>query len=157
MTGRPFDMRAEPVEAPKSARAEPVEARLTPRSAADKGLPVLPRKPSQQAGIVHLGLSNFHRAHQAVYTGKALDLEEGPWGIVGVARQSRDVLDAMTDQDRAYAVLSLEGNSADIQVLQAHQELILAVTDPERVVARLADPAIQIITVTVTEAGYTFD
>ena len=136
----------------------PVEARLTPRSAADKGLSVLPRKRSeQQAGIVHLGLSNFHRAHQAVYTAQALDLEEGPWGIVGVARQSHDVLEAMNDQDLGYAVLSLEGNTAEIQVLQAHQELILAAADPERVVARLADPATQIITVTVTEAGYTYD
>src|SRR5215211_8872094 len=79
--------------------AELVEARLTPRSAADKGLPVLPGRPSQQpAAIVHLGLSNFHRAHQAIYTAQALDLEEGPWGIVGVARQSRDVLEAMNDQ-----------------------------------------------------------
>ena len=136
MTGRP---------------AELVEARLTPRSAADRGLPVLPAKrSSQQAAIVHLGLSNFHRAHQAIYTAQALDLEEGPWGIVGVARQSRDVLDAMNDQDLGYAVLSLEGNTAEIQVLQAHQELILAATDPERVVARLAEPATQIITVTVT-------
>ena len=135
-----------------------VDARLTPRSAADKGLPVLPgKRSSQQAGIVHLGLSNFHRAHQAIYTAQALDLEEGPWGIVGVARQSRDVLDAMNDQDLGYAVLSLEGNAAEIQVLQAHQELILAAADPERVVARLADPATQIVTVTVTEAGYTYD
>jgi len=138
--------------------AELVEARLTPRSAADKGLPVLPGRPSQQpAAIVHLGLSNFHRAHQAIYTAQALDLEDGPWGIVGIARQSRDVLGAMNDQDLGYAVLSLEGATAEIQVLQAHQELILAVADPERVVARLADPATQIITITVTEAGYTYD
>ena len=132
-------------------RAEPVEARLTPRSAADKGFPVLPRQRSHEAGIVHLGLSNFHRAHQAVYTAQALDLEEGPWGIVGVARQSRDVLDAMTDQDLGYAVLSLEGDTAKIQILQAHQELILAAADPKSVVARLAAPATQIITVTITQ------
>ena len=80
---------------------ETLEARLTPRSAADKGFPVSPRQRSHEAGIVHLGLSNFHRAHQAVYTAQALDLEEGPWGIVGVARQSRDVLDAMTDKTLA--------------------------------------------------------
>jgi fructuronate reductase len=143
MTGRPAGL---------------VAAHLTPRSASDKGLPLLPRKRSQQpAGILHLGLSNFHRAHQAVYTGHALDLEGGPWGIVGVARQSRDVLDAMTDQDLAYAVLSLEGSRAEIQILRAHQELILAADDPERVVTRIADPVTQVITITVTEAGYTFD
>jgi fructuronate reductase len=136
---------------------ETLEARLTPRSAAEKGLSVLPRQRSHEAGIVHLGLSNFHRAHQAAYTAQALDLEEGPWGIVGVARQSRDVLDAMTDQDLGYAVLSLEGNTANIQILQAHQELILAAADPARVVSQLADADTKIITVTVTEAGYTFD
>jgi fructuronate reductase len=136
---------------------EILKARLTPRSAAEKGLPVLPLRRDYEAGIVHLGLSNFHRAHQAVYTAQALDLEEGPWGIVGVARQSRDVLDAMNDQDLAYAVLSLEDSTAEIQILQAHQELILALADPEGVVAWLADPATKIITVTVTEAGYTFD
>src|SRR5512133_2011644 len=127
MTGR-----ATPVSPSTSSghtRAESVEARLTPRSAADKGFPVLPRQRSHEAGIIRLGLSNFHRAHQAVYTAQALDLEEGPWGIVGIARQSRDVLDAMTDQDLCYAVLSLEGDTANIQI----------------------------ITVTVTEAGYTFN
>jgi fructuronate reductase len=163
MTGRATRMspstssghiRAEPFD---KLRTAPVEARLTPQSAAEKGLPVLPRQRSHEAGIVHLGLSNFHRAHQAVYTAQALDLEEGPWGIVGVARQSRDVLDAMTDQDLGYAVLSLEGNTANIQILQAHQELILAAADPKRVVTRLADPDTKIITITVTEAGYTFD
>src|SRR5215213_3978185 len=137
--------------------AELAEARLTPQAAADKGLPVVPRKRPAEAGIVHLGLSNFHRAHQAIYTAQALDLEEGPWGIVGIARQSRDVLDAMTDQDMAYAVLSLEGNSAAIHVRYSYQYLILSVTDPELFLARWADPAIQIITVTVTTAGYTFD
>jgi fructuronate reductase len=165
MTG---EMRSEPVKTPEAERpstssgrkdmhAEPVAARLTPQSAADKGIPLRPRKRSGEAGIVHLGLSNFHRAHQALYTAQALDLEEGPWSIVGVARQSRDVLDAMTDQDLAYSVVSLEGNTANVQVLQAHQELLLAAADPDRVVTKLADPATQIITVTVTEAGYTFD
>ena len=67
-----------------------VETRLTPRSAADRDLPVLPEKrTSHHAAIVHLGLSNFHRAHQAICTAQALDLEEGPWGIVGVPRQSQ--------------------------------------------------------------------
>ena len=134
-----------------------VAARLTPRSAANKSIPVRPRTRSREAGIVHLGLSNFHRAHQALYTAQALDLEEGPWGIVGVARQSREVLDAMNHQDLAYAVLALEGTAVNLDVLQVHDEVMLAVADPERVVTRLADHVTQIVTVTVTEAGYTFD
>jgi fructuronate reductase len=104
---------------------------------------------------VHLGLSNFHRAHQAVYTARTLDVDEGPWGIVGVARRSRDVLDAMRAQERAYTVLTLADDRADLDVVAVHTDLLLAADDPEAVVTQLADPAISLVTLTVTEAGYT--
>src|SRR4030095_2193203 len=99
---------------------ETLEVRLTPGSAAEKGLPVLPRRREHEAGIGHLGLSNFHRAHHTIFTSHALDLEDGPRGVDDAAGQSRDALEAMNDQDLGYAVLSLEGNTAEIQVLQAH-------------------------------------
>src|SRR3954468_17794298 len=111
--------------------------------------------PPRQAGIVHLGLSNFHRAHQAVYTARALDVDDGPWGIVGVARRSRGVLDAMRAQESAYAVLTLADDRADVDVVAVHTDLVLTTADPEAVVAQLANPAIALVTLTVTEAGYT--
>ena len=36
------------------------------------------------AGIVHLGVGAFHRAHQAVYTDSALAMHGGDWRIAGV-------------------------------------------------------------------------
>ena len=45
----------------------------------------------EAAGIVHLGLGNFHRAHAAVYTAHALAADPGDWGIHGFANRSRDV------------------------------------------------------------------
>jgi fructuronate reductase len=116
---------------------------------------VSPRTPPRQAGIVHLGLSNFHRAHQAVYTARALDVDDGPWGVVGVARRSRDVLDAMRAQEGAYAVLTLADDRADVDVVAVHTDLLLTAADPEAVVTQLASPAISLVTLTVTEAGYT--
>lgn len=35
------------------------------------------RRPTEN-GMLHLGLGNFHRAHQAVYTAAALEVEDGP-------------------------------------------------------------------------------
>jgi fructuronate reductase len=125
--------------------------------ARSRGIPVRPGARPREAGIVHLGLSNFHRAHQAVYTARALDLEDGPWGIVGVARRSRDVLDALRAQDGAYSVLTLADDGVDVVVVDLHTDLLLAAADPTAVVARLADPAVQLVTITVTEAGYTTD
>lgn len=114
-----------------------------------------PRTPP--AGIVHLGLSNFHRAHQAVYTARALEYEDGPWGIVGVARRSRDVLDAMRAQQGIYSVLSLDGDDVRADLMGVHRDLLCAADDPDAVLQRIADPATSIVTITVTEAGYTFD
>ena len=52
---------------------------------------LLHRRTVTETGIVHLGLGNFHRAHQAVYTAAALAHTDGPWGILGVAGRSAAV------------------------------------------------------------------
>jgi fructuronate reductase len=130
---------------------------LTPGAARARGVPVTPRARPRETGIVHLGTGNFHRAHQAAYTARALDVEDGPWGIVGVARRSRDVLDAMRAQDGAYSVLTLADDRADLDVVAVHTGLLLTADDPGAVVARLADPATHLVTVTVTEAAYVAD
>lgn len=37
-----------------------------------------------KAGIVHLGMGNFHRAHMAAYTEKVLEDGALDWGICGI-------------------------------------------------------------------------
>jgi fructuronate reductase len=114
----------------------------------------LPAEPPDAAGIVHLGLGSFHRAHQALYTARALELEPGPWGIVGVSRRSRSMVDALRAQDGLYSVLELGHDSAPVLVVGVHRELLVAADDPLAVVARIADAATRIVTLTVTERGY---
>jgi fructuronate reductase len=128
-------------------------ARLTRRGLA--GRRPVPADAPAQAGIVHLGLGSFHRAHQALYTARALERDPGPWGIVGVAGRSRRVTDAMRAQDGLYCVLELGGAERAPLVVGVHSELLVAADEPDAVVARLADPATRIATLTVTERGYT--
>lgn len=128
-------------------------ARLTRRCLGARGS--LPAHGPAQAGIVHLGLGSFHRAHQALYTARALELEDGPWGIVGVAGRSRRVVDAMGAQDGLYCVLELGGAAPEPLVVGVHTELLVAACEPLAVVARLADASTRIATLTVTERGYT--
>jgi fructuronate reductase len=117
-------------------------------------LPRVPRARPADAAIVHLGLGSFHRAHQAVYTARALDVEEGPWGIVGVAMRSRAVVDAMRAQDGLYSVLSLDRDAAEPLVVGVHTGVLVAAKQADEVVARIADARTRIVTITVTEAGY---
>ncbi|MEV4343789.1 mannitol dehydrogenase family protein [Actinoplanes sp. NPDC049596] len=108
-------------------------------------------------GIVHLGLGAFFRAHQAVFTEDAMAAAGGDWGIIGVAPRSRAVVDALTAQDFLYSVTTLGPSGNSTRVIGALAGARAAAGDPNAVVALLADPAIRIVTLTVTEKGYKLD
>lgn len=118
------------------------------------GAPTLPRRRPEAAGILHLGLGNFHRAHQAVFTARALDAEPGPWGIVGVANRSRRVVDAMAQQGNRYSVLTLDPEGPTCEVLDLHLDTLVMAEEPGRVVDLVADPDIRVVTLTITEKAY---
>jgi fructuronate reductase len=111
---------------------------------------------SLTTGIVHLGLGNFHRAHQAVYTAAALAQQDGPWGILGVANRSGAIATAMRQQDLRYGVLEISPHSSRVTIPAVHTGAIVAADDPTIVVDAIGNPATAIVTLTVTEHGYTY-
>ncbi|MBT2484109.1 mannitol dehydrogenase family protein [Microbacterium sp. ISL-108] len=110
----------------------------------------------ERAGILHLGLGSFHRAHQAVYTAAALATSGGDWGIIGVASRSRTVVDAMHAQDMLYSVATIAPDSTSLMVPGVHTDAFVGAERPDRVIAQIADPGIRIVTLTVTENGYSY-
>ncbi|GAA4723551.1 mannitol dehydrogenase family protein [Isoptericola chiayiensis] len=111
-----------------------------------------------RAGIVHLGVGGFHRAHQAMYLdalmarGEALD-----WGICGVGVLPHDarMRDALMAQDGLYTlVLKHPDGTLDGRVVGSVVDFLLAPEDPEAVVEKIASPEIRIVSLTVTEGGY---
>lgn len=109
------------------------------------------------AGIVHLGVGAFHRAHQAVYTDDALNRSPGPWGIVGVSLRSPDTRDALAPQAGLYTVAVRDAAGERLRVVGSVTEVLVAPEDPEAVLERLTRPAVRIVTLTVTEKGYCHD
>jgi fructuronate reductase len=113
--------------------------------------------PHRSAGILHLGLGSFHRAHQAVYTAAALAADGvDHWGIVGVASRSRNVVDALRAQDMLYAVAEISPEGTTLSIPGVHTDAFVGNDDRARVVRTIADPAIRIVTLTVTENGYSY-
>jgi fructuronate reductase len=102
--------------------------------------------------IVHLGLGAFHRAHQSVYTADA-----GGWEICGVARRSPIVADAMRASGGRYTLVERGPVSDRECVLQVHTETLVAAREPDAVVERIASPDTSVVTLTITEGGYTDD
>ncbi|MBO8193875.1 mannitol dehydrogenase family protein [Streptomyces oryzae] len=107
-------------------------------------------------GIVHLGLGNFHRAHQAVYTAAALAHQEGPWGVLGVAGRSTAVADALRAQDLRYTVAEVSPDGLRCTIPGVHTGALVAAREPERVQRALAAAGTRVISLTVTEHGYTY-
>ena len=112
------------------------------------------------AGIVHFGVGGFHRAHQAMYLdelmnqGKALD-----WGIVGVGVMPGDrrMQEALASQDHLYTVvLKHPDGNYEPRVVGSIIDYRFAPDSPEAVIELMADPAIRIVSLTVTEGGYNF-
>ncbi len=108
-------------------------------------------------GILHLGLGAFHRAHQAAYTDAALARAGGDWRIASVSLRSTDTADALGAQDGLYTLIERGAEGDRARVIASVAEPIAAARNPEATPARLADPAIRIVTLTVTEKAYGID
>jgi fructuronate reductase len=102
--------------------------------------------------LVHLGIGAFHRAHQAAYTEKC-----GDWGSCGVTQRSPRVAEQLAPQDCLYTLLVSDGTDIRPQVIGAVREVIYAGADPAAVTARIADPEVSIVSLTVSEKGYRHD
>ena len=106
-------------------------------------------------GVLHLGIGAFHRAHQAVYTEDAAAAAgDGGWGVCGVTQRSPDVADRLLPQDCRYGVLQRGHGTASLRVVGQVGDVLHPARDGDRLAARLADPAVRVIGLTVTEKGY---
>jgi mannitol 2-dehydrogenase len=110
------------------------------------------------AGIVHLGVGGFHRAHQARYVDDLLRRgDHDAWAIhgVGVLPADTRMRDALHQHDGLYtlAVKHADG-SVEQRTIGSILGMSVAPEDAEAAVERLADPATRIVSLTVTEGGY---
>jgi fructuronate reductase len=110
-----------------------------------------------KAGVVHLGIGAFHRAHQAAFFDAALATGDLRWGIIGVSLRSPGVRDQLVPQDGLYTRVERDGDARRLQLIGAVQTVLVAPEDPAAVVAALASPDTHLVTLTITEKGYKLD
>ena len=110
------------------------------------------------AGIVHLGFGGFHRAHMARYTHDLMELrpDASQWGIVGVGLLPADgrVHDAMSAQDALYTLIERQDDEEAATVVGSVCKVIFAAESSQAAIEAIDDPAVRIVSLTVTENGY---
>jgi len=126
-------------------------------TAGTSSLPRLERPagtPKPAIGIVHLGLGAFFRAFGALYLEEAMAKSGGDWGILGVSLRHADLRDRLAPQDYAYTACELGPDGETLRIGTAVRSMLVAPEDPGAVLDAMADPAVKIVSLTVTEKGY---
>ncbi|TAU33201.1 mannitol dehydrogenase family protein [Rhizobium ruizarguesonis] len=114
---------------------------------------------SLKAGIVHFGVGNFHRAHQAIYLDDLFNAgTDHDWAIVGAGVLLSDAAmrEKLAAQDFLTTVVEQDNNKTAARVTAPMID-ILPVGDATAIIAKLADPEIRIVSMTITEGGYFID
>jgi len=125
-------------------------------------LPKTVRRPAYarsdlSAGIVHIGLGNFHRAHQAWYLHRLMDqgLAQG-WAILGAGVRPADAAqrEKMLVQDCLTTLIELDPSGKSAEVTGSMIGFIPVAADNAPLIAHMTEAAIRIVALTVTEGGY---
>ena len=101
--------------------------------------------------LVHLGLGNFFRAHQAWYTDRAADAEH--WGIAAFTGRSATVAEQLTAQDGLYTLVTRAADRDRFELV-ASLSRAHAAAEHEAWLEYCSAPELAAVTITVTEAGY---
>ncbi len=108
-------------------------------------------------GILHVGLGNFHRAHQAVYYDELLSAGGDPaWGILGAGVMPADEVmrEDLLAQDCLFSVTQQDAAGEQARVVGAMCGFLPVESGHAPVLAAMQDPAVRIVSLTVTEGGY---
>jgi mannitol 2-dehydrogenase len=114
------------------------------------------RRSDLSAGIVHIGVGNFHRAHQAVYLDDLFNAgRDHDWAIIGAGVRDPDVTvrEKLKEQDWLTTVVEQEAETTNIRVTGPMIDFIRPY-DTEALLGRLSEAKIRIVSLTVTEGGY---
>ncbi|MBU2993866.1 mannitol dehydrogenase family protein [Octadecabacter sp. 1_MG-2023] len=108
-------------------------------------------------GIVHIGLGNFHRAHQAWYLHRLMDQGLAhDWAIAGAGVRPADAnqRQKLLDQDCLTTLIELDPSGKSAEVIGSMIDFVEVEADNASLIAQMATEAVRIVSLTVTEGGY---
>src|SRR5690348_5516573 len=109
------------------------------------------------AGVVHIGVGRFHRAHPAPFHDRLLAGGKTDWGLCGMGVLDMDarLQEILADQDGLYTLVEKHADGRwDARVIGAIVDRAFAPADREAALARLTADTTRIVSLTITEGGY---
>ena len=110
------------------------------------------------AGILHIGVGNFHRAHQAIYLDRLFEKGLGlDWAIVGAGLRPGDAAMRADLARQDWMTTVVELDPTGLTARQCGSMINFVETNPQSVIKALLAPEIRIVSLTITEGGYFVD
>ncbi|MBT5209395.1 MAG: mannitol dehydrogenase family protein [Halieaceae bacterium] len=111
-------------------------------------------------GIVHIGLGNFHRAHQSWYLHRLMEQGEAhDWAIIGAGVRPNDDAQRklLAEQDYLTTLIELDPAGRSAEIVGSMIGFVPVEVDNAALIAQLSKSKIRIVSLTVTEGGYYID
>lgn len=111
-------------------------------------------------GIVHIGMGNFHRAHQAWYLHRLFQQGINPdWAIIGAGVRPYDeqMRLKMKHQDYLTTLVELDPSTTSAEIIGSIIDYVPVEESNGPLIEKMSDPGIRIVALTVTEGGYYID
>ena len=113
------------------------------------------------AGILHIGVGNFHRAHLSWYLHRLMQKNLAKdWAIIGSGITKYDVKmrEKLKTQDYLTTLIELDpkGNQS-CEIVGSMIDYVPVEKNNHKLITALSDPKIKIVSLTVTEGGYFLD
>ena len=105
-------------------------------------------------GVIHMGLSAFHRGHQALFFEKILRSGNLNFGVVGVTQRSSDVAGVMNSQDCLYTINEREGAGFAPIIVGAIRKALFFPQARQELLEIARSENLKLITLTVSEKAY---
>jgi mannitol 2-dehydrogenase len=112
------------------------------------------------AGILHIGVGNFHRAHQAWYLHRLMQMGQAKdWAIVGAGVRPYDAgqREKLLAQDCLSTLIELDPAGTSAEVVGSMIDYVPISPNNAALIDRMTQPDIRIVSLTVTEGGYFVD
>jgi mannitol 2-dehydrogenase len=108
--------------------------------------------------ILHIGVGGFHRAHLARYNDELAEAGGG-WGIrgIGLLDADRQIASVLGSQDHLYTLIERDSNGSRPRIVGSIVDYRLVTGDATAFAQQVAEPDVAILSMTITEGGYSLD
>ena len=112
---------------------------------------------SKGAKVLHVGVGAFHRGHLAPYFDTMNARIDDPWLIQGASLQTPSAGQQLNPQDGLFLHQTCSAGEHRYRIIRSVLQVSYVADEPDDLIAHIAAPDTQLLTLTITEKGYCLD